>query len=72
MYNCENCENLVEDKFHFCPYCGAPLTVGAKKLEDEKIVNGQLIALANLIRTIEDPKSLYQIDKLIRKLSKTK
>ncbi|MBE5745800.1 MAG: hypothetical protein E7359_00725 [Clostridiales bacterium] len=69
---CKICNSLVVEDFEFCPYCGAPITKKAQQLENTKTVNSQLVLLASLIRNIEDTKSLYVIDKFIKKLSKTK
>lgn len=66
---CENCENIVNETFEFCPFCSSPLTEKAKKLENDKAINAQLVILASLIREIDDPKALYAIDNLIKKLS---
>jgi len=70
MKTCENCNNVLENNFEFCPYCSTPISEKAKKLENDKTINAQLIMLANLIREIDDPKSLYTIDKMIKALSK--
>ena len=67
---CDNCNNLLENSFEFCPYCSNPISEKAKKLESDKTINAQLITLANLIREIDDPKALYAIDKMIKALSK--
>lgn len=67
---CNICNNLTNEDFEFCPYCGAPLTKKAEELENIKSVNAQLVVLANLIREIEDTKSLYIIDKYIKKISR--
>lgn len=67
---CQTCNNLLIEDFEFCPYCGSPISKKALELENTKLVNSQLVMLANLIRNIEDPKSLYVIDKYIKKLSK--
>jgi len=70
--NCENCEKLVEENFDFCPYCSAPLTEQAKKLEETKAINAQLIMLATLIKETSDPKTLLILDKYVKLLSKNK
>ena len=67
---CENCNNLLENDFEFCPYCSTPICEKAKKLENDKTINAQLIILASLLREVDDPKTLYTIDKLIKALSK--
>lgn len=67
---CENCNNLLENDFEFCPYCSNPISDKAKKLENDKTINAQLIILATLLREVDDPKTLYTIDKLIKALSK--
>ena len=67
---CDNCNNLLEEDFEFCPYCSNPISDKAKKLENDKTINAQLVILANLLREVDDPKTLYSIDKLIKALSK--
>lgn len=67
---CQTCNNLISEEFEFCPYCGSPISKKALELENTKLVNSQLVMLANLIRNIEDSKSLYVIDKYIKMLSK--
>lgn len=70
MKTCDNCNNILEESFEFCPYCSNPISEKAIKLENDKSINAQLIILANLIRNIDDAKALYEIDKLIKALSK--
>lgn len=70
MKTCDNCNNFLENSFEFCPYCSNPISDRAKKLENDKSINAQLIILANLIKNVDDPKTLYEIDKLIKALSK--
>ena len=70
MKTCENCNNLLENNFEFCPYCSNPISDKAKLLENDKAINAQLIMLASLVREIDDPKALYTIDKMIKALSK--
>ena len=69
---CENCNNIISEKYEFCPYCSAPLTEKAKKLENQKAINAQLIMLANLIREVNDEKTLRILDKYIKTISKNK
>lgn len=68
---CENCNNEIKKGFNFCPICGAALTVSAEKLEKDKTINAQLVILANLIKEVDDTKTLYVIEKYIKKLSKS-
>lgn len=67
---CDNCNNLLEEDFEFCPYCSNPISDKAKKLENDKTINAQLVILATLLREVDDPKTLFSIDKLIKALSK--
>ncbi len=67
---CDNCRNLVEEDFEFCPYCSNPLTDKAKELEDKKAINAQLVMLATLIKEVDDPKVLLALDKYIKLLNK--
>lgn len=69
---CENCNNILDSGFDFCPYCSAPITEKAEKLESQKAVNAQLVMLANLIREISDEKTLRILEKYIRTISKNK
>ena len=68
--SCGNCENVLNENFEYCPYCGEPLTKKSKELEDIKTINAQLILLASLIKEIEDTKSLYVLEKYVKKLNK--
>ena len=70
MKTCDNCNNILDASFEFCPYCSNPISDKAHKLEKDKTINAQLIMLATLIRNIDDPKALYEIDKMIKALSK--
>ncbi len=67
---CEECKNEINENFDFCPYCSLPQTETAKMLEEQKMINAQLVLIAGLVREIEDPKSLYILSNLAKKLSK--
>jgi len=67
---CEICNNPLNQDFEFCPYCSNPISEKAKKLENDKSINAQLMILASLVREVEDPKTLYTLDKLIKSLGK--
>ena len=67
---CENCNNLVEKDFEFCPFCSNPLTDKAKELEEKKSVNAQLILIATLIKETNDPETLLLLNKYVKLLKK--
>lgn len=67
---CENCNKVLDNSFEFCPYCSNPLTESAKKLEETKEINSQLVLLVNLIKETKDPKTLLLLDKYVKMLKK--
>ena len=69
---CDNCKNLLEKDFEFCPYCCNPITMDAKKLEEKKAVNAQLVLLLTMLKEANDEKTLKILDKYIKLLSKEK
>lgn len=69
---CDNCKNLLEKDFEFCPYCSNPITLGAKRLEEKKAVNAQLVLLFTMLKEANDEKTLKILDKYIKLLSKEK
>ncbi len=65
MEKCPKCNEQLEDKFSFCPYCDEPLNDLAKKLQSEKEKTAQLSLLYALIKKTDDPKLLTKYKELI-------
>lgn len=65
---CEECKSDVENGFEFCPVCSAPLTETAKKLEEQKAINAQLVLVAKLMHEIDDEKTLKLLNEIAKKL----
>lgn len=65
---CVNCKNLLEEDFEFCPYCSTPTTKKAEELDKKKSINAQLELLINLLKEVDDEKTLKIINKYIRAL----
>ena len=66
--NCEECGNVVGENFDFCPFCSNPLSDRAKMLEQQKMINAQLVLIAQLVKEIEDPKTLCVLTSIAKKL----
>lgn len=69
---CDNCKNLLEKDFEFCPYCSNPITEKAKELDEKRIVNAELVLLLTMLKEANDEKTLKILNKYIKLLSKEK
>jgi len=66
---CKECGCAIEENFEFCPFCGEAISEKAKKLEEQKSVNANLILIANLMDKIEDRKTLKVLNEIVTKLT---
>ena len=66
---CEVCNNELNENFDFCPFCGEAISEKAKELENQKIINAELVLIANLIKTTTDKKTLELLNKIAKTLA---
>ena len=66
---CSKCNQEVKEEYNFCPFCSAPLTDIAKRLENEKKQTTELALLVKLIDYIKDEKDMKLIKGFIEKIS---
>ncbi len=66
---CEVCKSELNENFDFCPFCGEAISKKAKELENQKLINAELVLIANLIKTTTDKKTLELLNKIAKTLA---
>ncbi len=66
---CNECGNIMEENFDFCPYCSQPISDRAKMLEKQKAINAQLVLIASLMKEVSDTKTLKILNEYAKKLA---
>lgn len=66
---CNECDNILEENFDFCPYCSEPISDRAKMLEKQKAINAQLVLIASLMKEVSDTKTLKLLNEYAKKLA---
>lgn len=67
---CTECSQKVEENFNFCPHCGLALSEMAKKLDQQKTINAQLVLIASLMNETSDVKTLNLLKEWATKLAR--
>lgn len=65
-----NCGTVVSSENNYCPNCGNPLNEYAKKIEQNKLCNAQLLLLTKIIPKVDDPKTLMILQKYVEQVKK--
>ena len=60
------CSVLAEN--NYCPECGKPLNEYAKKIEQNKLCNAQLLLLTKIIPKVDAPKTLAIVQKYVEQV----
>ncbi len=71
QFNCPACNQGINEEYHFCPYCGEPITKLSKEVGRRQDALAQLKLLAYLIDNVQDEKTLNLLENLINKCKKT-
>lgn len=67
---CCVCGRDLEAEFHFCPYCGEPVSELAKEISKKQASVAQLKLLNALAEKIKDKNTLELIGKLVEQYKK--
>ena len=65
---CKKCNSSLENNFHFCPYCGEPLTKKAEFVLAEKDRVAQLKLIGGLVDVVQDELTLKLLNKVANNL----
>lgn len=63
---CPKCDKIVEKEYHFCPYCGEPLTELAQDVAREQTKVAQLKLINLLLDKVKDEKTINLLEKLVK------
>lgn len=66
---CTKCSHGLDENFHFCPYCGEAISEMAKKLDEQKEINAQLVLISSLMSEISDLKTLNILKEYATKIA---